>query len=152
MKEKIIFYIIGFIAMIIACLYPFYQVNDSVTIDEIQGVFQRYVDNENWKQRDKQFIRKYYQLDSKDYQKMLSYTSPSAMEVDEITVIKSENTEKIMDAFSQRIKFQLNNFNGYGIEQCDLLNHAIVFEKGHYVILIVNENASDIYKDLQALF
>lgn len=147
-----IFYVVGIMIMVIACFYPFYQVNNSVTMDEIQDVLNSYINNESWEQKDKQFIRKHYQLESEDYQDLLIYASPSAMEVDEITVIKSENVKKIHNSFSQRVETQLNNFRGYGISQCELLNHAVILEKGNYIILIVSANADQINKDLQTLF
>ena len=48
----------------------------------------------------------------------------------------------VSDAIEARLQTQKNTFEGYGVEQYDLLtNHAVVEVRGNYILFVVSPNA-----------
>ena len=86
-------------------------------------------------------------LSADDYDGFLYYSPISSMDVDELLIIKLssiDQAETVEDAIDTRIDSQLNNFQGYGAKQCQLLNNAIEKTYGNYVFYAVSEDASDL--------
>ena len=70
------------------------------------------------------------------------FTSGSLMNVQEILMVKSDDSSLLDEAASAvnaRLASQKEAFEGYGTNQTDLLQHAVVLQKGEYLFYAVSE-------------
>ena len=58
-------------------------------------------------------------------------------------VADESQKEAVQTAVENRLSVQKKNFDGYGIDQTDILNRAEIWSDGSYVCLIVNKDASE---------
>lgn len=100
-----------------------------------------------------QAIKKYFSINSADYENIQYYKSSDPMNVREIVIVKFKDPnqgEAFKEAMQQRIDTQINAFNGYGVEQVALLKKAIISLDMNYAIYVTCETANDvvsIYKE-----
>lgn len=101
------------------------------------------------KQGNAKDLKRYYGLNEKDYENVLFYCAESAMDAEELLLIKvkkKEQTESVEKAMNERIETQTSSFEGYGIEQTELLKNAIVEIRGNYVFLVVSQDPAKVHK------
>jgi hypothetical protein len=75
---------------------------------------------------------------------VMYYAADSMMDVSELFVVKSgENTDldAVEEAVNTHVSERLEAFRNYGTNQADLLEHAIVEQKGDYLFFAVSEDA-----------
>lgn len=92
-------------------------------------------------------LKRFYKLNSKDFNEFLLYLPSSSMNVEEILMIKVKDKSQIdsvESSIENRVSNQLESFNGYGAEQCALLEDYELKIIGNYVFFCVGKNASDI--------
>lgn len=152
---KKIRYAIGVIILLLACILPFLRGDKRVSYDTMEFEVNTIVNKDEFKKENRQFARKQYHLESKDYKNIMTYVSTSAMEVDELCVIQQMDPEKrleIMQNLQEHIDRQLQSFQGYAPRQTALLEQALLFEKGDYVFLIIHREAPNMKENFDALF
>lgn len=97
-------------------------------------------------QGDNQMIRRLYGLDPAAYESCVLYYPTTNMVAEELLIIKLADTaqqEAVRGAIEERLETQKASFDGYGIEQYDMLtNNAVVEIRGNYVLFVVNANAA----------
>ncbi len=74
----------------------------------------------------------------------LLYGSLDHMDVTEAMVAKAADEsalDRLEDAARARIDAQLTSFRGYGVDQTELLEHAVLLRRGKYLFYCVSENA-----------
>lgn len=95
---------------------------------------------------DNQMIRRLYGLDPAAYESCVLYYPTTNMVAEELLIIKLADTaqqEAVRGAIEARLETQKASFDGYGIEQYDMLtNNAVVEIRGNYVLFVVNANAA----------
>lgn len=95
---------------------------------------------------DNQMIRRLYGLDPAAYESCVLYYPTTNMVAEELLIIKLADTaqqEAVQAAIEARLETQKASFDGYGIEQYDMLtNNAVVEIRGNYVLFVVNANAA----------
>ena len=85
-----------------------------------------------------------------DCEGWLLYGSGDIMHVSELMVVKAADDgarERFESACAARVEAQLNVFRSYGVDQKDLLEDAILWQRGSYVFYGVSENA-DAWEEL----
>ncbi|MDO4865265.1 MAG: DUF4358 domain-containing protein [Clostridia bacterium] len=85
-----------------------------------------------------------------DCEGWLLYGSGDIMNVSELMVVKATDEdarERFESACAARVEAQLNIFRSYGVDQKDLLEDAILWQRGSYVFYGVSENA-DAWEEL----
>ena len=96
-------------------------------------------------QADNQMVKRLYGLSPSDYEGLTLWYPITNMEAQEVLVIKLADpaqADAIRAAVEKRLETQQKSFDGYGIEQYDLLtNHSILEVQGNFVLFVVNENA-----------
>lgn len=83
-----------------------------------------------------------FSLQAEEYPNAILYTSDSMMDVSELLIVKTDTTEQFDDleaAVNHHLEEQKKKFNGYGTDQMDLLEHAVILEKGNYFFYGVSE-------------
>lgn len=96
-----------------------------------------------------QDLKRYYGLNANDYDGVMLYIPDDVMSVNEILVIKLKNkaqAEAVEEAANARLEQQRSSFEGYGAVQTRLINSAVLDSRGHYVFLVISENADQIYE------
>lgn len=103
------------------------------------------VDMENMQLADNQMVKRFYGLDPADYEGCILYYPNTNMMAEEVLIVKLKDISQqqtVSDAIETRLQTQKNTFEGYGVEQFDLLtNHAVVELRGNYVLFVVSDHA-----------
>lgn len=89
-------------------------------------------------------LKRYYGLNAKDFDSVVLYVPKSSMEVNEMLIVKVKDKSQIdllETAIDNRINSQLKNFNGYGPEQCALVNNYELKTEDKYVFFAISDNA-----------
>ena len=91
---------------------------------------------------DNQMIKRLYGLDPAAYESCVLYYPTTNMQAEELLIIKLSDTaqaQAIETAIEARLETQKASFDGYGIEQYDMLvSNAVVEVRGNYVLFVVN--------------
>lgn len=94
---------------------------------------------------DNQMIKRLYGLDPAAYEACVLYYPGTNMVAEELLIVKLTDTaqqEEVSAAIAARLETQKTTFDGYGVEQYDMLtNHAVVEARGNWVFFAVNANA-----------
>lgn len=94
---------------------------------------------------DNQMIKRLYGLDPAAYEACVLYYPGTNMVAEELLIVKLTDTaqqEEVSAAIAARLETQKTTFDGYGVEQYDMLtNHAVVEVRGNWVFFAVNANA-----------
>ena len=121
--------------------------NDPISSAEADAVAQavtQTLDMENMLPGDSKMIRRFYGLDPTAYEACILYYPTTNMMAEELLIVKLRDVsqqEAVKAAVEKRIQTQKNTFEGYGVEQFDMLsNHSIIEIRGNYVLFVVNAN------------
>lgn len=110
------------------------------------------VDMKELSQADNRMVKRLYGLNANDYAGVFLYVSDSNMKVEELLIVKlkdTEQSEQVEAAINTRLDSQLASFEGYGPEQCKLLNDHVLDVKGNYILYVVNKKAKGADKAFQ---
>ena len=103
------------------------------------------IDMENMQLADNQMVKRFYGLDPADYEGCVLYYPNTNMMAEEVLIVKLKDISQqqtVSDAIEALLQTQKNTFEGYGVEQFDLLtNHAVVELRGNYVLFVVSDHA-----------
>ena len=91
-----------------------------------------------------QMVKRLYGLNVNDYEGVVLYISDSNMGAEELLIVKLADTsqaEAVESAVQTRIENQENSFEGYGVEQYQLLQEHVLDVEGNYVFFMVHKEA-----------
>jgi len=90
---------------------------------------------------DNQMVKRLYGLDPAAYESCVLYYPTTNMQAEELLIVKLRDTaqaEEVEEAIQARLQTQKASFDGYGIEQYDMLtNNAAVEVRGNYILFVV---------------
>ena len=92
--------------------------------DEVAKGVEASLDTENLVKQDSQALKRYYGLNSAEYDGVLFYSSASSMSAEEVLMIKVKDESQmqgIRDAIDRRLENRKNDFDGYAPKQVQLL-------------------------------
>ena len=101
---------------------------------------------------DNRTVKRLYGINANDYDGVALYVSDSNMKVEEVLVVKLKDVSQadaIESAVQSRVDTQLQSFEGYGPEQCKLLDDHVLDIQGNYVLFVVNGEAQAADKAFQ---
>ncbi|MCI8939531.1 MAG: DUF4358 domain-containing protein [Dorea sp.] len=93
---------------------------------------------------DNRMVKRLFGINANDYEGVSLYVAGSNMEVEELLIVKLKDTvqsESVEAAIQGRLERQLESFEGYGPEQCKLLNDHVLDVKGNYILYVVDKKA-----------
>lgn len=96
-----------------------------------------------------QMVKRLYGLNVNDYEGVVLYISDSNMGAEELLIVKLADTsqaEAVESAIQTRIENQENSFEGYGVEQYQLLQEHVLDVEGNYVFFMVHKEAQKAQK------
>lgn len=101
------------------------------------------IDMTNMLEGDNQMVKRFYGLDPSEYEACSLYYPTTNMMAEELLVIKLKDLsqqETVRTAIENRIATQKTTFEGYGVEQFELLStHAVVEIRGNFVLFVVSD-------------
>lgn len=89
-------------------------------------------------------MKRFFGLDSSQYEGYMLYVSDNLMNVDEMLIVKISDTSQLNeleDAVNEHLDGQIRNFHGYGTNQEALLQNAVIQERGKYFFYAVSDRA-----------
>ena len=108
------------------------------------------IDMTNMLQGDNKMIKRFYGLDPAAFEACILYYPTTNMMAEELLIVKLSDVsqqEIVRSAVEARIATQKNTFEGYGVEQFEMLsNNAVVEVRGNYVLFVVNAASADAQK------
>lgn len=146
-KILVMFLIIMCSYTMIACGYKDVSLNG--LCDKVLSV----TDKSKFILGDSKTLRRYYGLNSNDYDEVCIYIPSSTMEVSELLVIKMKDSASQADAIEAsidgRIQKQSDNFKDYAPKQYGIVQNYELSIKGNYVFFAISEDAHDMKKEFK---
>ena len=108
------------------------------------------IDMENMLEADNQLIKRFYGLDPANFEGCILYYRTTNMMAEEVLIVKLKDMsqqEQVRAAIEKRIETQKTTFEGYGVEQFDLLtNNAVIEVRGNFILFVVNADSAEAQK------
>ena len=109
---------------------------------EVEAAVVAEIDMTNMIQGDNKMIKRFYGLDPAAFESCTLYYPTTNMMAEELLIVKLADVsqqEMVCAAVEARIATQKTTFEGYGVEQFDMLTNASAVEiRGNYVLFVVN--------------
>lgn len=99
-------------------------------------------------------LKRAFGLNAADYAEMIYYMPDNTMSVNELLILKTDSEALLKEAaaaFESRLSVQKQNFDGYGTDQTELLNHAVCWTAEPYAFFAVGYDADGISKTVREL-
>lgn len=122
------------------------------SMDDVEAKVMKAVSWEGAVKADNRTVKRLYGINANDYEDVRLYVSDSNMKVEELLLVRLRSTDQadeLEQAVQSRVDSQLESFEGYGPEQCELLNSHVLDISGNYVLFVVNANAEAADKAFQ---
>lgn len=108
------------------------------------------IDMENMLEADNQLIKRFYGLDPANFEGCILYYPTTNMMAEEVLIVKLKDMSQqaqVRAAIEKRIETQKTTFEGYGVEQFELLtNNAVIEVRGNFILFIVNADSAEAQK------
>ena len=108
------------------------------------------IDMENMLEADNQLIKRFYGLDPSSFEGCILYYPTTNMMAEEVLIVKLKDMSQqaqVRAAIEKRIETQKTTFEGYGVEQFELLtNNAVIEVRGNFILFIVNADSAEAQK------
>ncbi|WP_042276418.1 DUF4358 domain-containing protein [[Clostridium] dakarense] len=119
----------------------------NISINEIESDLVKNINTDRMEKGDKKSLIRFYGINPDDLEDFVLYIPKSNMDVDEMLVLKVKDLEKlefIEESIESRVNRQIENFNGYGVEQVGLLDNYEMKIKDKYIFFVVSDKAEEI--------
>ena len=108
------------------------------------------IDMENMLEADNQLIKRFYGLDPASFEGCILYYPTTNMMAEEVLIVKLKDMsqqEQVRTAIEKRIETQKTTFEGYGVEQFEMLeSNAVIEVRGNFILFVVNANSAEAQK------
>ncbi|MCI9212651.1 MAG: DUF4358 domain-containing protein [Ruminococcus sp.] len=134
----------AFLILVYIALLLIYTSGSTKPFEEVAASVETLIDKENLVKQDAQALKRYYGLNSADYEGVLFYSaefSISAQEVLLIEVKTEQQVQEVRDAVEERLESRKNTFEGYAPEQAQLIKQAQIQVRGKFVFMAVSPEA-----------
>ncbi len=131
------------IAVYVAALMIFTSGSTKAFV-EVEKSVEAVVDTDALQKADAQGLKRYYGLNSADYDGVMLYTSVSSMSAQEVLLIRTKTDDQVQavkQAVEQRLENRKNDFAGYAPEQEKLLEQAQISVRGKYIFFASSPDA-----------
>jgi len=116
----------------------------NTAFEEMSAAVTEGLDLSQMQPADNQMLKRLYGLDPSVYEGCLLYYPTTNMGAEELLLVKLSDIaqqETVETAIQSRLTAQKTSFDGYGIEQMELLEHCVIEVRGNYVLFIVHAEA-----------
>lgn len=136
-------------ALAVLFLFSIFGGNTASSADaaDVTAAVTEVVDMSNMVQAENQMIKRLYGLDPAAFEACILYYPTTNMGAEEILIVKladMSQQDAVRAAAEKRLATQKTTFEGYGVEQFDLLtNHSILEVRGNYILFVVSKDCTD---------
>ncbi len=155
MNGKLSFYEIArWTVVLVALVYLFSMFGgntvSSAKAEDVAAAVTETMDMSKMLEADNQMVKRLYGLDPASFESCILYYPNTNMMAEELLIVKLSDMsqqESVRAAVEARLATQKNTFEGYGVEQFDLLtNYSVIEVKGNYVLFVVGKTCADAHK------
>lgn len=140
--------IAAFAAVVATVVFLYTQVMQdrvsSAGFDDVSRAVLDQLDLDEMQPADAQMIRRLYGFAPSEMDGCTLYYPSTNMGARELLLVKLSDLSQqkaVTAAITTRRQTQMNSFEGYGIEQYDLLEHSVLEVQGNYILFVVHEKA-----------
>ena len=140
--------IAAFAAVLATVVFLYTQVMQdrvsSASFDDVSRAVLDQLDLDQMQPADAQMIRRLYGFAPSEMDGCTLYYPSTNMGARELLLVKLSDLSQqkaVTAAITARRQTQMNSFEGYGIEQYDLLEHSVLEVQGNYILFVVHEKA-----------
>ncbi len=140
--------IAAFAAVLATVVFLYTQVMQdrvsSASFDDVSRAVLDQLDLDEMQPADAQMIRRLYGFAPSEMDDCTLYYPSTNMGARELLLVKLSDLSQqkaVTAAITARRQTQMNSFEGYGIEQYDLLEHSVLEVQGNYILFVVHEKA-----------
>lgn len=142
------------LAVVLALVYLFSMFGgntaSSAKAEDVTAAVTDVLDMCNMVQAENQMIKRLYGIDPASYESCILYYPTTNMGAEELLIVKLSDMsqqDSVRAAAEKRLATQKTTFEGYGVEQFDLLtNHSILEVRGNYILFVVHNSCDDALK------
>lgn len=119
--------------------------NSNSTLNAVTDSVIKAIKVEGMEESNNRMFKKFYGLNASDYEGVTLYAPVTNMNAEELLIIKLKDrsqAESVTEAINSRLETQKSSFEGYGIEQFDLLENHILDVQGNFILYIVHPDAT----------
>ena len=139
-KTVVIKYALVAVIVVYVALLLIFTSGSTKSFAAVEKKVEASLDTKAMKKAGVQGLKRYYGLNSADYEGVMLYTAESSMSAQEILLVKTKTTE-------QRRANRRNDFDGYAPDQVQLLDEAQISVRGKFVFYAVSPKA-ETYKSV----
>lgn len=140
-----IFKYLSFLAILIYIIILIVFTSSSTkSFNDVAKSIEKILDTNSLTKQTNQSLKRYYGLNSADYEGVLYYASSSSMSAEEVLLIKVTDSSQLQDvqtAIEQRIQNRKNDFDGYAPDQVQLLDSSQIKIRGNFIFLAIAPDA-----------
>ena len=122
----------------------------SADIADVEAAVTAEIDMTNMIPGDNKMIKRFYGLDPAQFESVVLYYPTTNMMAEEVLIVKLKDMSQqaqVRAAIEKRIETQKTTFEGYGVEQFELLtNNAVIEVRGNFILFIVNADSAEAQK------
>lgn len=136
----------AFLILVYIVLLLIYTSGSTKPFDEVAAAVEEQLDKESLVRQDARALKRYYGLNSADYEGVMYYSaefSISALEVLLVEVKTDQQVQEVRDAIEERLESRRNTFEGYAPEQAQLIGQAQIQVRGRFIFLAVSPDAEN---------
>ena len=115
-----------------------------VPLSEVDAAFTAEYDLTGMEKGGAMRLKRAFSLNADDYEEVLYYTPDNTMSVNEFLVIRlkeESQADAVLAGLNSRLETQKKSFDGYGKDERELLNHAVIYTDGRYLCFFVGREA-----------
>lgn len=149
-RNEVFKYFTSFAVLVYVVLLLVYSSGSTKSFDEVAGSVEAGINTERLNRQNAQALKRYYGVNSADYEGVLFYTSKESISAEEILLVKAKNDRQVQilkDVIHERLENRKDIFENMAPEQVELLERAQVIVRGRFVFLAVSQDAKA-YVDL----
>ena len=131
------------------CILLWHTAGSTKSFENVAQSVESSLDTENLVKQDGQALKRYYGLNSADYNGVLYYSSEFTISAEEVLVIEAKSetqVEHIRDAIEDRLRDRRETFADYAPKQAQMIEQAEILVRGKYVFVAVSPVAEEYKK------
>lgn len=143
-------WILVVLLVVYAVLLLWYTSGSTKPFETVSGAVEHSLRTENLAKKDGQALKRYYGLNSADYNGVLYYSSESSISAEEVLMIEAKSeaqVQTIRDAVETRLSNRKADFSEYAPKQAMMIEQAVILVRGKYIFVAVSPDAQE-YADI----
>lgn len=122
----------------------------SASMEDVTSAVTKTLTMDTMVKAENQMVKRLYGIDPAAFEGCVLYYPATNMMAQELLIVKLSDVSQqdaVRQAVEDRLQTQKTTFEGYGVEQFDLLsNHCVIEVRGNFVLFVVNADCASAQK------